>query len=257
MAFCEGCGKELEPNDIYCTACGRAIDQSQSASFSKESRVGQPQMLPLPPITQRTNSVVIIGLIVLAMASGAVIYHFLDTDVIGYKLTKVPSKTAAQVNSQDGKVKSEQKQPPASSEIDRKALAALGGFVQAKDGYDIQIGNLAVAVNNRIESSKGSLVAPDLQRQAQECQESIKTTRASLVNSNFSGQLSGYKASLLLIYDLELTRIDGIRRGLLAGAYGGEYKAYFKVGGDAFEQFEVKNKRFDDAYSKLRIDIGY
>ena len=257
MAFCNGCGNELKPNDIYCTACGRPINQSQSPSFSKNSKGDKSQMLPTQPITQKTNSAVIIGLIVLAMTSGAAIYNFLDANLIGDKLAKTPAKTEAQVNSQDGKTKGEQPLPLSISKLDRKALAALDSFVQAKDRYDVQIRNLAVAVNNRIGSPRGRLIAPDLQRQAQECQESIKATRTSLASSEFSAQLSGYKASLLLIYDLELTRIDGIRRGLIAGAYGGDYNSYFKVGGDAFEQFEVQNKSFDDAYRKLRIDVGY
>ena len=257
MAFCNGCGKELKPNDIYCTACGRPINQSQSPSFNKNSKGDQPQILPIQPITQKTNSAVIIGLILLAMASGAAIYGFLDSNLNSSRPAKTPAKTEAKVNSQDGKAKGEQTLPLSSSKLDIKALATFDSFVQAKDSYDVQIRNLAVAVNNRIKSPQGRLIAPDLQRQAQECQESIKATRKSLASSDFSDQLIGYKASLLQIYDLELTRIDSIRRGLIAGEYGGDYNSLFKIGGDAFEQFEVQNKRFDDAYRKLRNDIGY
>lgn len=241
MPFCTGCGKELKPNEYFCTVCGL--------------QAPAPVSVPSQQIPQKANNGLVIGLVFLAMAVGAGLF-FIGSSLFQDKAAKTAVPSANQANSSAPSTYPSANLPTPPT-VDRQAMANLDGFVQAKNRYDRQIRDLASAVNSRVQVSRGRLDAPDLLRQAQNCQNQLLADRGALANSIFPTNLVSYQSNLLSIYDLELTRIDGMRRGLMTGMQGGDYTPYFKGGGDAFEQFESQNELFEHSYKNLRLETGY
>lgn len=238
------------------TAAAPSIPKQAEAEIPKEADKpdSQPHQHPTPPAdaapqyrqrqpSSSTNTLLIVAVVLIAMLSGAILYRVLSPG-------NGATRTAAGDAGTSGM--NAQKSPMAA----QSAISDFDKYFQYKDTFDTQIRQLASAVNDRIADSRGRLAAPDLLNQVQDCENQMKSTRNSLAATSFPAQLSDVKSRLLAVYDLELIRVDCLRRGLLAGSQGRDYLPIFKEGGDAYDQFEKQSSELNKAYADLRAQLG-
>lgn len=244
--YCSNCGQQVHAGSVYCSACGSLTGRGQQPNTKPPLSAQANPASPLYPAQQHSqprsapgNRFLIIGIVLAAMISGAMLYGLLSR----------PSPSGSALTSAEH---SEQRKTQGEESVVRD----FDKYMRAKDTFDTQIRQLAATVNERIADSRGRLTAPDLIHQVQACQDQLRTMRGSLASTSFPSQYSDCKNRLLAVYDLELVRIDSLRRGLLAGSQGHDYLPIFKEGGDAFEQFEKQNTALNNAYTGLRGQLG-
>ncbi len=247
--YCSNCGQQVHAGSVYCSACGSLTSRGQQSNTNPPlSAQANPDSLQYPaqqysqPQSASGNRLLIIGIVFAAMISGAFLYGMLSRTATPLSGAALPS--------------AERSEPQRTTLVEESVVHDFDKYMRAKDTFDTQIRQLAATVNERIADSRGRLTAPDLIHQVQACQDQLRTMRGTLANTSFPSQFSDCKNRLLAVYDLELVRIDSLRRGLLAGSQGRDYLPIFKEGGDAFEQFEKQNTDLNNAYTGLRGQLG-
>lgn len=117
-------------------------------------------------------------------------------------------------------------------------------YVSRMNQHNNTITNCAVEINKHISAYGNLRNASHLLSQCRNVRRSISDDRNNFV-SDYGRYNDRYYYLLRELFDLELTRIDGLVNGIDHGVVGGNYTRYFQEGTAAAYRFDDVEKEFN------------
>lgn len=122
----------------------------------------------------------------------------------------------------------------------------LGEYIQTKDIFDVQITQLANDINAWINTHSNFQEAESLMNRAKELARSAGNRAHRLSFKNM--QDNQKKEDLMNLFILERDRANGLYKGMLDSANGGDFTAGFQQGTKASYAFDDANADFNNKY---------
>lgn len=231
--YCKKCGAAIAPGAGFCKQCGAPVEVNNSQIQPQPYGYGNAPIPVNGPSQQggNKNTVVAVVAVVAVLVIAACVFFALKSD-------DKPAAPAQPVQTQQA------------SNTDAQKKEKLAKLVKDKDALDLEIKELANAVNDYLKYNSNFMgsSANNVKYRAKTTLEHVHAVQSEARAADVGNQ--AVKTALLDTLDAEEGRANGLYKGIMDSATNGDYSIGFGEGTKAAYRFDEANARLNSLMGK-------